>query len=129
MVTLFSRRLFWALALPSINTQSMVWGGTKRVSEEVLDRGGGGGGRKEGLTQSHSANRVTHPKSGCGSDWITNNNPWRHRPQVNTSRAISKEKPLKFFIDVQKGSRGRSQVPSWNKNITRARIVFSKPRS
>ena len=65
-----------------------------------------------------------------------------------TARAIGKEKPLKFFIDVliscyryvillwtetqrgiQKGSRGRSQVLSWNKNKTRARIVFSRPRS
>ena len=52
---------------------------------------------------------------------------------------------MKFFIDVliscdallwtetqrgiQKGSRGRSQVLSWNKNKTRARIVFSRPRS
>ena len=31
--------------------------------------------RKEGLTQNHSANRVTHPESGCGSDWITHNTP------------------------------------------------------
>ena len=61
-----------------------------------------------------------------------------------TTRAIGK-KPLTFFIDaliscyryvillwtetqrgIQKGSRGRSQVLSWNKNKTRARIVFSK---
>ena len=28
-----------------------------------------------------------------------------------------------------KGSGGRSQVLSWNKNKTRARIVFSRPRS
>ena len=28
-----------------------------------------------------------------------------------------------------KGSRGRSQVLPWNKNITRAKIVFSKPCS
>ena len=37
--------------------------------------GGKGDKRKEGLTQNHSANRVTHPKSGCGSDWITHNTP------------------------------------------------------
>ena len=61
---------------------------------------GEGEKRKEGLTQNHSANRVTHPKSRCGSNWITHNNPLRHRPQVNTSRAIGKKKPLKFFIDV-----------------------------
>ena len=30
---------------------------------------------------------------------------------------------------IQKGSRGRSQVLSWNKNKTRARIVFSRPRN
>ena len=30
---------------------------------------------------------------------------------------------------IQKGSRGRSQVLSWKKNKTRARIVFSRPRS
>ena len=30
---------------------------------------------------------------------------------------------------IQKGSRGRSQVLSWNKTKTRARIVFSRPRS
>ena len=29
---------------------------------------GEGEKRKEGLTQNHLANRVTHPKSGCGSD-------------------------------------------------------------
>ena len=37
-----------------------------------MGEGGGGRGegekRKEGLAQNHSANRVTHPKSGCGSD-------------------------------------------------------------
>ena len=43
---------------------------------------------------------MTHPKSGCGSDWIAHNTPRRHRPQVNTNRAMGKEKPLKFFIDV-----------------------------
>ena len=36
---------------------------------------GEGEKKKEGLTQNHSANRVTHPKSGCGSDWITHNTP------------------------------------------------------
>ena len=110
-----------------------------------MEAGGGKGEkRKEGLTQNHSANRVTHPKSGCGSDWITHNTPWRHRPQERSARRRS----LKFFIDVliscyryvillwtetqrgiQKGSGGRSQVLSWNKNKTRARIVFSRPRS
>ena len=30
---------------------------------------------------------------------------------------------------IQKGARGRSEVLSWNKNKTRARIVFSRPRS
>ena len=30
---------------------------------------------------------------------------------------------------IQKGSRGRSQVLFWNKNITGARIVFLRPRS
>ena len=34
------------------------------------ERGGGAEKRKEGLTQHHSVNRVTHPKSECGSDWI-----------------------------------------------------------
>ena len=34
VVTLFSRRLVWALALPSINTQSMVRGGAKRISKK-----------------------------------------------------------------------------------------------
>ena len=34
---------------------------------------GGGGTRKEGLTQKHSANVVTHSKSGRGSDWKTHN--------------------------------------------------------
>ena len=33
--------------------------------------------------------------------WLDKHNTaWRHRPQVNTSRAIGKEKPLNFFIDV-----------------------------
>ena len=30
---------------------------------------------------------------------------------------------------IQKASRGRSQVLSWNKNKTRTTILFSKPRS
>ena len=55
--------------------------------EEILDGGGGEGEkRKEGLTQNHSANSVTHPKSGCGSDWITHNTPWRHRPQERSTK-------------------------------------------
>ena len=106
----------------------------RRRSQEQSWRGRGEGEkRKEGLTQNHSANRV-----------ITHNTPWRHRPQLNTIRAIGKEKPLKFFIDVliscgtfmgretqrgsHKGSRERFQVLSWNKNKPRTRIVFSKPR-
>ena len=36
---------------------------------------GEGGEEKEGLTQNHSANRVTDPESGCGSDWVTHNTP------------------------------------------------------
>ena len=84
--------------------------------------------RKEGLTQNHSANRVTHPKTGCGSDWITNNTPWRHRPhfidvlfscyryvillQTETQRGM------------QKGSRGRSQVLSWNKIKPEQELCF-----
>ena len=48
---------------------------------------GEGEKRKEGLTQNHSANRVTHPKSGCGSDWITHNTPLTSP----TARAIGKE--------------------------------------
>ena len=36
---------------------------------------GGGEKRKEGLTQNHAANRVAHPESGCGSDWIAHNTP------------------------------------------------------
>ena len=93
---------------------------------------GKGEKRKEGLTQNHSANRVTHPESGCGSDWITHNTPWRHRPQVNTSRVFWFH-VLILWIETQRGiqrnSRGRSQVLSGNKNKTRARIVFSRPRS
>ena len=36
---------------------------------------GGGGEEKARPEQNHSANRVTHPESGCGSDWITHNTP------------------------------------------------------
>ena len=107
--------------------------------------GEGEGGRgekgKEDLTQNHSANRVTHPKSGCGSDWITHNTPGRHRPQVNTSTAIAKEKSLKFFIDIliayrqrrreefKKALEGALKFFPGMKIKTRARIVFSKARS
>ena len=34
---------------------------------------GEGEKRKAGLTQILSENRVTHPKSGCGTDWIIHN--------------------------------------------------------
>ena len=34
VVTLFSRLLVWALSLPSMNTQSMVRGGAKRISRK-----------------------------------------------------------------------------------------------
>ena len=107
---------------------------------------GWGRGRRERKAwhKNHSANRVTHSKSGCSSDWITHNTPWRHRPQERSARRRS----FKFFVDVliscyryvillqtetkrgiQKGSRGRSQVLFWNKNKTRAKIVFSRFRS
>ena len=33
---------------------------------------------------------MTHPKSGCGSDWITDNTSWRPRPQVNTTTKTTK---------------------------------------
>ena len=104
---------------------------------------GKGEKRKEGLTQNHSANRDTSKMWMW--QWLDNT---RYLLTSPTARAIGKEKPLKFFIDVliscyryvillqtetqrgiQKGSRGRSQVLSWNKNKTRARIVFSRPRS
>ena len=45
-----------------------------------------GGKRKEGLTENHSANRVTHPKSECSSDWITHNTTWRYRSYEQTDR-------------------------------------------
>ena len=51
-----------------------------------MGKGAGGEKRKEGLTQNHSANRVTHPKSECSSDWITHNTPWRHRPYEQIDR-------------------------------------------
>ena len=64
-----------------------------------------------------------------------------------TARAIGKETVIEIFHrcfdfmlpvcdvqtetqrGIQKGSTRRSQVLSWNKNKTRARIVFSRPRS
>ena len=110
-----------------------VSGLPKGIGERIFLMGRGEGEkRKEGLTQNHSANRVTHPESGCGSDWITHNTPWRHRPQVNTSRVFWFH-VLILWIETQRGiqrdSRGRSQVLSGNKNEMRERIVFSKPRS
>ena len=41
----------------------------------MSDGGGGGGGEKGRPDTNHSANRVIHPKSGCGSDRITYNTP------------------------------------------------------
>ena len=46
----------------------------------------GGGGEKG----------VTHPKSGCGSDWITHNSPLQ---EVNTSSGRETEATERFFID------------------------------
>ena len=119
--------LAWVSGLPTGLGEKNRWGRGEREK------------RKEGLTQNHSANRVTHPKSGCGSDWITHNTPWRHRPQERSARRRS----LKFFIDVliscyryvillqtetqrgmQKGSRGRSQVLSWNKIKPEQELCF-----
>ena len=37
--------------------------------------GEGGEGEEKGRPDTKPANRVTHPKSGCGSDWITHNTP------------------------------------------------------
>ena len=54
---------------------------------------GEGEKRKEGLTQNHSANRVTHPKSGCGSDWINTQYPLTSP----TARAIGKETVIEIF--------------------------------
>ena len=105
---------------------------------------GKGEKRKEGQTQNHSANRVTHPKCGCGSDWITHDTSWRHRPQERSARRSHWNFSYMFWFhftgmwyfyrqrrrgEFKKGSRGRSQVLSWDKNKTRARIVFSRPSS
>ena len=64
-----------------------------------MEEGGGGEEKRRPDTKPFTKSCDTS-KCGCGSDWITHNTPWRHRPQVNTSRAIGKEKPFKFFIDV-----------------------------
>ena len=107
--------------------------------------GEGGGAEEKGRPHTKPFSKSCDTSKIWMWQWLDNTQYPLTSP---TARAIGKEKPLKFFIDVliscyryvillwtetqrgiQKGSRGRSQVLSWNKNKTRARIVFSRPRS
>ena len=107
--------------------------------------GEGGGGEEKGRPDTKPFSKSCDTSKIWMWQWLDNTQYPLTSP---TARAIGKEKPLKFFIDVliscyryvillwtetqrgiQKGSRGRSQVLSWNKNKTRARIVFWRPRS
>ena len=107
--------------------------------------GEGGGGEEKGRPDTKPFSKSCDTSKIWMWQWLDNTQYPLTSP---TARALGKEKPLKFFIDVliscyryvivlwtetqrgiQKGSRGRSQVLSWNKNKTRARIVFSRLRS
>ena len=50
--------------------------------------GEGGGGEEKGRPDTKPFSKsCEHPKSGCGSDWITHNTPLRHRPQERSARS------------------------------------------
>ena len=95
--------------------------------------GEGGGGEEKGRPDTKPFSKLCDTSRIWMWQRLDNTqSPWHHRPQANTSRAF------KFHVvilrietkrGIQKGSRGRSQVLSGNKNKTRARIVFSKPCS
>ena len=106
--------------------------------------GEGEGGKEKGRPDTKPLSKSCDKSKIWMWQWLDNTQYPLTSP---TARAIGK-KPLKFFIDVliscyryvillwtetqrgiQKGSRGRSQVLSWNKNKTRARSVFSRPCS
>ena len=104
--------------------------------------GDGGEGEEKGRPDTKPFSKSCDTSKIWMWQWLDNTQYPLTSP---TARVISKENPLKFFVDVliscyryvillwtemqrgiQKGSRGRSQVLSWNKNKTRARIVFSR---
>ena len=107
--------------------------------------GEGGGGEEKGRPDTKPFRKSCDTSKIWMWQWLDNTQYPLTSP---TARAIDKEKPVKLIIDVliscyryvillwtetqrgiQRGSRGRSQVLSWNKNKTRARIMFSRPRS
>ena len=104
-----------------------------------------GGGEEKGRRDTKPFRKSCDTSKNWMWQWLDNAQYPLTSP---TGRAIGKEKPVKLFIDVliscyryvillwtetqrgiQRGSRGRSQVLSWNKNKTWARIVFSRPLS
>ena len=106
--------------------------------------GEGGGAEEKGRPDTKPFSKSCDTTKIWVWQWLDNTQYPLTSP---TTRTIGK-KPLTFFIDaliscyryvillwtqtqrgIQKGSGGRSQVLSWNKNKTRARIVFSRPRS
>ena len=106
--------------------------------------GEGGGGEEKGRPDTKTLSKSCDTSKIWMWQWLDNQQYPLTSP---TARAIGK-KPLTFFIDaliscyryvillwtetqrgIQKGSRGRSEVLSWNKNKTPARIVSSRPRS
>ena len=106
--------------------------------------GEGEGGEEKGRPDTKPFSKSCDTSKIWMWQWLDNT---QYRLTSPTARAIGK-KPWTFFIDVliscyryvillwtetergiQNGSRGRSQVLSWNKNKNRTRIVFSRPRS
>ena len=110
------------------------------MGEEILDRGGGRGREegeegKEGLTQNHLVNSVTHLKSGCGSDWITHNTPFalslfRFPPSPfppetpDTQASLIKDKlEFKIFSSPQRKPKNGQNI-GWNYKQSQEHYVF-----
>ena len=125
--------------------KAWVSGLPKGLGERRFYTGEGGGGEEKGRPDTKPFSKSCDTSKIWMRQWLDNAQyPLTSPTASKYEQSDRRGDAIEFFIDVliscgtlwtetqrgiQKGSSGRSQVLSWNKNKTRARIVFSKPRS
>ena len=126
------------------NSRLLLYGPSHTIPDIAwvsgLPMGEGGGGEAKGRPDTKPFSESCDTSKIWMWHWLDNTQYPLTSP---TARAIGKEKPLKFFIDVliscyryvillwtetqrgiQKGSGGRSQVLSWNKIKPEQELCF-----
>ena len=125
--------------------KAWVSGLPKGLGERRFYTGEGGGGEEKGRPDTKPFSKSCDTSKIWMRQWLDNAQyPLTSPTASKYEQSDRRGDAIEFFIDVliscgtlwtetqrgiQKGSSGRSQVLSWNKNKTRARIVFSKPLS